>query len=223
MIGGFISGCNIKGREGTVFSISHLLYADDTIIFCEAKADQLLYLSWVLLWFEASSRLKINLNKSKLIPVGAMENLDALPIELGYRTGHLPTTYLGLPLGATHKSVTIWDSIEEKMQKRLALWKRNFISKGGRITLIKSTLTSLPLYQMSIFRMPNVVAKRLENLERCFLWGGGARERKAHLVNWDVVCSEKRQGGPGLRKPTLLNKALLGKWIWRFAFDRDCT
>ena len=223
MTGGFISGCNIKGREGAVFSISHLLYADDTIIFCEAKADQLLYLSWVLLWFEASSGMKINLNKSKLIPVGAMENLDALPVELGYRTGHLPTTSLGLPLGATHKSVTIWDSIEEKMQKRLALWKRNFISKGGRITLIKSTLTSLPLYQMSIFRMPNVVAKRLENLERCYLWGGGARERKAHLVNWDVVCSEKRQGSPSLRKPTLLNKALLGKWIWRFAFDRDCT
>ena len=55
MAGGFISGCCIKGREGAVFSIFHLLLADDTIIFYEAKADQLLYLSWVLLWFEASS------------------------------------------------------------------------------------------------------------------------------------------------------------------------
>ena len=55
MTGGFISGCCIKGREGVVFSIFHLLLADDAIIFYEAKADQLLYLSWVLLWFEASS------------------------------------------------------------------------------------------------------------------------------------------------------------------------
>ena len=73
MIGGFISGRNIKGREGVALSISHLLFMDDTIIFCEEKEEQLLYLSWVLLWFEASSRLKINLNKSELIPVGAVE------------------------------------------------------------------------------------------------------------------------------------------------------
>ena len=151
MTGGFISGCNNKGREGDALSISHLLYTDDTIIFCEAKEKQLLYLSWVLLWFEASSGLKINLNKSELIPVRVMKILDILVVELGCRTGYLPTTYLGLPLEAAHKSVAIWDIIKEKMDKKLALWKRNFISKGGRITLIKSTLASLPLNQMSIF------------------------------------------------------------------------
>ena len=117
MTGGFISSCTLRGREGVDFSISHLLYADDTIIFCEAKEDQLLYLSWVLLWFEASSRLKINLDKSELIPVGDVNNLDALAAELGCQTRHLPTTYLGLLLGAAHKSVATWDNIEEKMHR----------------------------------------------------------------------------------------------------------
>ena len=51
------------------------------------------------------------------------------------------------------------------------------------MTLIKSTLASLPLYQMSIVRMPIIVAKRLGKLQRNFLWGGGALEKKAHLVN----------------------------------------
>ena len=83
MTGGFISGCNIKGRDGAALTIPHLLYVDDTIILCEAKKEQLLHLSWILLWFEASSRLKINLNKSELIPVGAVENMDALVAELG--------------------------------------------------------------------------------------------------------------------------------------------
>ena len=82
------------------------LYADDTIIFCEAKEDQL-YLKWVLHWFEASLGLKINLDKSELIPVGVVENLDALAVELGCWIGHLPTTYLGLSLGVAHKSMTI--------------------------------------------------------------------------------------------------------------------
>ena len=64
MTGGFISGCNIKGREGDALRISHLLYADDTIIFYEAKNKKLLYLSWVLLWFEASSGLKSILTRA---------------------------------------------------------------------------------------------------------------------------------------------------------------
>ena len=98
--------------------------------------------------------------------------------------------------------MAIGDSIEEKIHKRLALWKINFISKGGRITLIKSTVASLLFYQMSLIRMSSAVTKRLEKLQRCFVCGGGARERKAHLVNWDVVCFEKRQGDIGLRKLT---------------------
>ena len=90
----------------------------------------------------------------------------------------------------------------KKIHKRLALWKINFISKGGMITLIKSTVASLLFYQMSLSRMSSAVTKRLEKLQRCFVCGGGARERKAHLVNWDMVCFEKRQGDIGLRKLT---------------------
>ena len=50
--------------------VSHLLYADDTILFCESKQDQMAYLSWLLMWFKAISGLKINLAKSKIIPMG---------------------------------------------------------------------------------------------------------------------------------------------------------
>ena len=64
---GFISGCSFRGNEDAVFNISHLLFADDTMEFCEALEDQMLYLSWVLFWFEASLGLKINLEKSELI------------------------------------------------------------------------------------------------------------------------------------------------------------
>ncbi|RVX09597.1 hypothetical protein CK203_012464 [Vitis vinifera] len=55
------------------------------------------------------SGLRINLEKSKLIPMGRVENFDDLAMEFGCRVGSLPCTYLGLPLGAPFKSI---DSLE---------------------------------------------------------------------------------------------------------------
>ncbi|RVW51826.1 hypothetical protein CK203_085751 [Vitis vinifera] len=94
--------------------------------------------------------LRINLNKSEILLVGRVENAKLLAVELGCKVGSLPSTYLGLPLGALHKSVMVWDGVEKRMQKRLALWKRQFISKGRRITLIWSTLACMPTYLMSL-------------------------------------------------------------------------
>ena len=217
----FISGCRFGGRVGGEIVVSHLLYADDTIIFCEANPEQLMYLKWTLMWFEALSGLKINLNKSEIIPLGRVDNMEELAAELGCGVGSLPSKYLGLPLGAPHRAVGVWDSIEERFRNRLSLWKRQYISKGGRLTLIRSTLSSLPIYFLSLFRMPKIVWARLEKIQRDFLWGGGNLESKPHLVNWNSVCQEKSRGGLGVRGLSLMNQALLCKWCWRFANERD--
>ena len=132
------------GREGVI--VSHLLFADDTVVFVKDDPNQLTFLSWLLMWFEAISGLKINLEKSELIPLGRVENVEMLAAELGCKVGRLPSTYLGLPLGARYKSVRVWDGVEERFRKRSALWKSQYISKGGRATLIKSTLSNLPTY-----------------------------------------------------------------------------
>ena len=128
------------------------------------------------------------------------------------QVGSLPTTYLGLPLGARHKSTMVWDAVEEKFRKRLALWKRQYISKGGRLALIQSTLCCMPTYLMSLFRIPKSISMRLERIQREFLWGGGALDRKIHNVNWKIVSLSRDRGGLGIRKLSSLNKALLGKW-----------
>ena len=88
-----------------------------------------------------------------------MNNTVELASELGCNIGSFPTSYLGLPLGAKHKALGVWDSIEERYRKRLGTWKTQYISKGGRISLIRSTLSSLPIYQLSLFRMPQKVCQ----------------------------------------------------------------
>ena len=130
--GDFLSGCRVKGRSEEGVLISHLLFADDTLVFCKPSQDQLTYLSWLLMWFEAVSGLRINLEKSELIPVGRVESMDDLAGEFGCSLGSLPTTYLGMPLGAPFKSVTVWDGVEERFRRRLTMWKRQYLSKGGR-------------------------------------------------------------------------------------------
>ena len=91
-----------------------------------------------------------------------------LAVELGCRVGSLPVKYPGLPLGAPNKSLGVRDSIEERFRKRLASWKRQYISKGGRLTLIRNTLASLSIYFLSLFRMSKLVCDRLEKIQREF-------------------------------------------------------
>jgi hypothetical protein len=71
------------------------------------------------------------------------------------------------------------------MERRLASWKKLYLStKGGRLTLLKSTLSNLSTYYLSLFPIPVRVANKLEKLQRDFLWGGIRDEVKLHLVNW---------------------------------------
>ena len=218
--GNYIAGSRIAVGRGEDLVISHLLYADDTLIFCQANIEQLKYLSWILMWFEVLSGLKINLNKREVIPIGTVDNVEELASELGCKVGSLPTPYLGLPLGAKHKALGVWDSIEERFRKRLASLKIQYISKGGRATLIRSTLSSLPIYYLSLFRMPQKVCAILERIQRQFLWGGSDHEKKISLVKWSIVCTDKRKRGIEIKSFSNMNKALLSKWSWRFANDR---
>ena len=72
------------------------------------------YLSWLLMWFEAYLGLRINLEKSELISMGKVHNIEDLALELGCKAGDLPSRYLGLPLRPPFKSVVVWDVIEER-------------------------------------------------------------------------------------------------------------
>ncbi|RVW85933.1 hypothetical protein CK203_035260 [Vitis vinifera] len=121
---GFILGFKVEGKGGGGEETSHLLFADDTIVFCEASEEQLTFLCCLLMWFKAMSGLKINLEISEMISIGKMDNVEDLACKISCKVGKLSSSYLGLPLGASYKSVTVWDEVEERFRKRLLLGKR---------------------------------------------------------------------------------------------------
>ena len=146
---GFLDGMHISNSRSEGVLISHLLLADNTLIFCRPVKSNLGYLKCILLVFEAMSSLKVNLSKSVTIPIGEVPNVNVLAHFFGYRVEYLPSSYLGLPLSASYKCKAVWDPIIESFHKRLAMRKAKLLSKGGRLTLLKSTLWSLPIYFMS--------------------------------------------------------------------------
>ena len=112
--------------------MSHLLFADDTLIFCNADSHHLAILCGILARFEVVLGLKINLLKSEWLPIGNVPNMEELVEILGCQQSSPPLKYLGLPLGASHKEETIWNPVLEKMERHLAGWKMLYLSKGAK-------------------------------------------------------------------------------------------
>ena len=110
------------------------------------------------------------MQKSEMVPTGEVDDVHALAEILGCKVETLPMSYLNMPLGALHSSPSIWSSILEKIEWKLAEWKKLYLSKGGRLTLLKSTLFSPPTYVLSLFTIPTYVASKSEKLQRDFLW-----------------------------------------------------
>ncbi|XP_060212175.1 uncharacterized protein LOC132639770 [Lycium barbarum] len=209
----------IGRNPGPQIDVSHLLYADDTLIFCGAERSQVTKLNRTLFIFEAISGLHMNMLKSTIYPVNEVPNMEELADIMGCKIGSFPSTYLGLPLGAKYKSTEIWTGIIEKFEKKLATWQMQYLSFGGRLTLINSVLDSLPTYYMALFQIPTGVLEQIDKLRRDFLWEGNSEDHKYHLVKWEKESLPKFQGGLGIKDLAAHNKSMMMKWLWRFNLE----
>ena len=206
--GGFLMGFQVRGRGGEGVKIFHLLFVDDTLVFHEGFKDHMTYLSWLLIWFEVISGLKINWDKSKLIPMWEVNDIDDLDFELGCKVGSLSFSYLGLPLSAPFKFVTGW---KRCFGKGWLCGRDDTSPKQGELPWFEVSclicLFTLCHWCVSQGRLIEVRAD-LEGLSMGW-WGSWAKTTSSKI---GYCCLDKRKRGLGVKHLSILNKALLCKW-----------
>ncbi|KAL6218309.1 hypothetical protein ACLB2K_011523 [Fragaria x ananassa] len=202
--------------------VSHLFFADDLMLSAEASSTQAHVLKGCLDAFCALSGQAVSFEKSLIFC--SPNTSKSLASEISRKCGSPLTSdlgrYLGVPLIHTRINKHTYEGIFVRIQSRLASWKCKTLSMAGRLTLVQSVTSSIPIYSMQTVKFPVSLCERIDKLNRDFIWGDNNEKKRVHLVNWETVCQPKCLGGLGVKKTEDMNQAMLAKASWRI-FKQD--
>uniref|UniRef100_A0A8I6XKE9 Reverse transcriptase domain-containing protein n=1 Tax=Hordeum vulgare subsp. vulgare TaxID=112509 RepID=A0A8I6XKE9_HORVV len=191
------------------------LYADDVMMFFHAEMEEVVAVKSILGIFETASGLRVNYGKSSATTLHGGEDADALLEALGCQPAALPIMYLGIPLSYRRPSAAQMQPLVDAVAGRLPSWKAWLMNKAGRLALVKSVLSAIPIHQMLALSPPKKTLKQLEKIQRGFLWAGREAAKGGHChVNWRTVCRPLAYGGLGIRDLERTGLALRLRWLW---------
>ena len=192
-------------------------YADDTILIMQADITQVLHLKNILSLFSASTGLKVNYNKSSMIPVNVSTNkLNNLAAAFGCQVGSMPFTYLGLPMGTTKPRFEDLTPLMDRVERRLVSCS-SFLSYSRRLQMVNSSISPIITYAMCSIKLPIGVIENIDRARKqCLWWGNVEKKRGGNLAAWSMVQKPKSKGGLGVINLRLQNDALLMKQLHKF-------
>ncbi|XP_074297173.1 uncharacterized protein LOC141627867 [Silene latifolia] len=195
--GTFIKGIKIckNGPE-----ISHLLFADDSLFFIRGDYGDLDFLMNI-----------IDEYCPELLTYDGQEVLA----EYKFVPKHDLGNYLGLPTSIGSSKRDLFNFLVEKTKRKLSSWNNILLSSAGKLTLIRSVLSSLSLFYLLVFRIPVSVTSKLQSLMVHFWWNGTRINKSIHWCSKDFLSRPVGEGGLGLRNIGCFNQALLAKSAWR--------
>nr|KYP50139.1 Putative ribonuclease H protein At1g65750 family [Cajanus cajan] len=173
--------------------LTHLFFADDVMLFCQASVNQVELVNNILKEFSEAS--------------------EAI---LGIRHTTRIKKYLGTPMIIGSPKIADFHGVVDKINARLASWKGKLLNKAGKLCLIKSTVSPMLVYNMHSLWLPSAVCNKVNHACRSLLWSNNGSSRFWSHVGWEVVTKSKDYGGLGLCETRTMNVALLGKLLWDF-------
>ncbi|XP_073136897.1 uncharacterized protein [Henckelia pumila] len=198
-------------------SISHLLFADDSVMFFRANIRECQAVKEILHNYEMASGQAVNFGKS-----GVMFSRNVEPTDQGNLSSLLEVLqplntgkYLGVPSLIGRSKKAVFRYIRDRVWRKVNDWRGKGLSKAGREVLVKSVGHAIPSYCMSSFLIPFFILEELQRMLNSFWWGSSYK-RGLNLMGWDKMCVRKEFGGLGFRDLRCFNLALLAKHGWNF-------
>lgn len=150
--------------------ISHLLFADDTLLFFKADNGQANVIREVLDDYAVGTGQFINLAKCSML----IDDITPASVHAEIRStlqivgNGFEDKYLGFPTPEGRMNKGKFQSLQEKIWKRIIMWGENYLSSGGKEIMLKAVIQAIPVYVMSIFKLPDSTCEDLNKLARNF-------------------------------------------------------
>lgn len=195
-------------------SLSHLMFADDVMIFFDGSEASLHGINEALDDFASWSGLHINREKTQLFHAGLDPLQDTAISRHGFPVASLPIRYFGLPLMHRKLRISEYEPLLSQIARKFKGWAVKTLSFAGRTQLIASVIYGTVNFWISTFVLPKGCLKRIESLCSRFLWSGSIDGSTGAKVAWATVCLPKKEGGLGLCRLTSWNSTLCLRFVW---------
>ncbi|MCH80766.1 putative ribonuclease H protein, partial [Trifolium medium] len=201
---------------------SHVLYADDIMIFCKGSKKNIRGVMQVLNDYGAASGQIVNKAKTKFY-ADSISNARLVNIAapLGFNAGSIPFNYLGCPIFVGHPKAVHFQALADRIKTKLATWKGSLLSIMGRVQLVRSIIHGMLINSFHIYRWPKNILKKLDTWVRNFVWSGDVTTRKICTVSWIRVCTPYSNGGLDLRALSNINASLMLLLCWKLCSNNE--
>lgn len=192
------------------------LYADDAALFVNPCKEDVDLTMEIMNKFGDATGLKINMSKSLVLPIRCANlNLDNILTDFGGQRASFPISYLGLPLTLGRLRLVHLQPILDKAKAKMAGWQGKLMTPGGRRELVRSVLSSMPIYLLTAIKTQKQFIKEYDKARRRFLWAGNQEMHGGKCkVNWTKTCLPVDRGGLGVIDLERFSRALRLRWLW---------
>eukprot|EP00253_Pinus_taeda_P033452 PITA_33452 len=209
----------VKGIEVAInLFITHLLFVDDILIFSNGSYNELKELKCILDLFLKATGMQINSRKSQ-VSVADFDRrerttfLNLFPFQ--YQPLDSPLKHLGFWLKPTAYKKEDWNWLIAKLEAKISHWSYKWLSRAGRVTLIKYVLLAILVYWAALTWVPKGMLEKIRRICCRFLWVGSKESSILPWVAWDKLARPKEWGGWGIKRLLEFSLSLAAKSGWR--------